>query len=545
MSEKCTLTPEERAEAWRLFDNTLEPDEVEAIESLFTGYLIYRGKGKTREYCCTKCGGFSASGGPYGHNLRRHCPNCGAEVVLKAYGRLGTYQTMTEKHNVVLFRVGPAGELLISAGLAFRDYHDGEFSGFDDVDDPIYPVPDTEYYERRRYYLAPGRIAAWKRWEGPRYSLGHIVHMATSTPWESMKSASEPFPRSSALYPSADDGMYYMIGKEKIAESSLRYSQVENYFDFAWTEPSDLVRMVVSYLVSYCVRPQIEMLVKMCSGDVVSDLLVGNRNARLVNWKAKNPPAFFRLSKADYREFAKRGSPLWMLQYFKECGNGFNSLSEFMAVVQGVDRRTFNNVSELAGQIGRSVKDVLRKVPRKDLSVWMDYVDMASEEDYDFSEETVCFPKNLIERHDALAELVKVRKDKDERRMYAGRYKALRRRYKFEWAGLCIVVPVSSHDIVEEGQAMHHCVAGYAARHIQGKLDILFLRDAKTGERMATIEMNGDGMVQIRGPYNDRGEVPAEERYKFFTDVWLDWIRRGSRRDTAGNPVMIRKVGVA
>lgn len=539
MSEKCTLTREERAEAWKLFDDCLEPDELEAIESLMTDYLIYQGKDAKRRCYCTKCKEiFNTVGWPgLRHNDRYYCPNCGADVTLKAFGRLGTYQTMTEKHNVVLSRVAPSGELLISAGLAFRYYQDDQFVGLGDENTPIYPVPVTEYFERRRYCLAPGKIAAWRRWCGPEYSFGHIVHLATETPWEPMKSASEPFPRSSPTFPTADDGMYFLIGRDKIHESSLKYSQVESYFDFAWTEPPSNVRMVVSYLVSYCKRPQIEMLVKLDHADVVEDLLNGNRNANRVNWKAKAPHKFFRLTKSDYKAFSENGGSLQKLDLFTAYKSEFKSFVEFMDLTKQTNKRQLGELRGISEDINRPLREVLRKLQGKSVGTWIDYINMAIAAGYDMTDDTVCFPRRIRERHDALVELNRANRAELESKSYGRRYKALQRRYEFVYDGLRVVIPSSSEDIVEEGQAMHHCVAGYAARHMEGKLDILFLRDAETNERKATIEMNGNHLVQIRGPYNDRNTVPAEERYGWFVDVWLNWVRRGSQRDTAGNPI--------
>ena len=546
MSEKCTLTPEERAEAWKKFSGWTNVEEDEEINDLFGDYLIHWGRAPKKNYYCTKCGAFEAVGWPElgrGHNIRYNCPNCGAEVTLKALRYLSTFDSMREKHNIVIFRKSADGALLISAGQAVRHYVHSDYSGFD-PDEILLPVARTDFYERRRYYLAPGKVAAWKRWAGePSYF--RWFYGETETPWEPMKTANEPNPLGSFLYPQPDDGLYFMVGRDIIHETALKYSQVESYFDYAWTEPPCAVRNVVSYLVSYCVRPQLEMLVKLEYTDVVEELLLGHRNAHLVNWKAKTPPAFFRMSKTDYRAFFENVGTLEKLRFFSEHKGEFDSFSEFMTVTKSFDRYTFDRASVVAKQIERPIKEVLRKVKRKDLSFWMDYIHMAREENLDLSVDTVVYPKNLKERHDALSEMIKLRESEAELQKYQRRYKALCRRYEFEFDGLCIVVPVSSSDIVEEGQAMHHCVAGYATRHILGRLDILFLRDANTGDRRATIEMNGDGMTQIRGPYNDRDEVPAEERYKYFTDVWLDWVRRGSRRDTAGNPIMIEKVGVA
>lgn len=551
MSEKCTLTPEERAQVFDRFQNDITPEEELEVNALFTDYLIHRGRAPKKQYHCTKCGTFDAVGWPglgNGHNVRDYCPQCGAAVTLKAYRYLGRYETLREKHNIAVFRKGVNGELFVSAGVAIRRYVDGEFSGLD-PDEVVYPVPVTDFYERRRYYLAPGKVAAWRRWAGPDGSFG-IHWLEERTPWEDLKTASEPFPRGSILAPQPDDGLYYIIGRDILPETKLRYSQVESYFDFAWTEPPAAVRDVVSYLVSYCIRPQMEMLVKLDHADVIEEMFMGrgtNRNSRLVDWNASKPHEFFRLSKSDYKAFHESGGSLGKLRLYQQFKGSFKSFEECMRLTGGISSTSLANISASSQLIGHDVRDTLRKVNSEDLNTWIDYINMAIQENLDFDEETVCYPKNLQERHDELSKLMTLNASADEQQRYRRRYASLIKRYQFEYAGLCIVVPANSDEIVAEGKALHHCVGGYAARHMDGRLDILFLRSVEdAGAPLATIEMNGVIMKQIRGAYNDHGTTPAEVRYKYFTDVFLDWVRRGSPRDTAGNPIITaKKVDIA
>ena len=114
-------------------------------------------------------------------------------------------------------------------------------------------------------------------------------------------------------------------------------------------------------------------------------------------------------------------------------------------------------------------------------------------------------------------------------------------------SSLVIVVPASAEEIVQEGKTLHHCVGGYAARHINGQTTILFLRRARRPERsFLTIELYEDrGRVLIRqihgykneGYGNKRGR-DKEEEYAWFLGPWLDWINSGSRRDRNGKPVL-------
>lgn len=545
MSEKSNMNALERSEVFGQFLPYPMEDEEERVKEFFTKYLIYSGKGKVKKCYCTECGSFEASGGPWKHNVIASCPRCGRCVTMKSYGRLGQYGTMREEHNVVFLRPGRDGALLVTGCLAVQSFVDGEIIGLD-ADELVYPVPRMRFYERRRYYMAPGKLAAWKRWEGPAGSFGmHCFEIVTE--WKHLKNATEPFNKGSYLAPTADDGMHFVVGMENLKDTALRWSQVDRYFfefDDVVTEWKDReVRNFVSYLAAYCVRPQLEMLVKLGHTDVIEELLnEGRKNSHLVNWKATTPPEFFRMSKADYKAFEHYGGTVETLRKWREYKSEFSDFREFTVLSTGHTSGTLEKAVKAAEIIKKPLKMVLKKVPQASFGLWEDYIRMATAAGYDFEEETVCFPKNLEERHDALCELAESQKKEGSRKRYKARYKALCRRYEYEAEGLCIVVPTGSDDIVREGKEMHHCVGGYAARHIEGVLDILFLRRVDEPLKpLATIEMNGNRMVQIRGPHNDRGTAPASETYAGFTTEWLAWIRAGSRRDTAGNPIKISK----
>ena len=160
-------------------------------------------------------------------------------------------------------------------------------------------------------------------------------------------------------------------------------------------------------------------------------------------------------------------------------------------------------------------------------------------------------PKNLQERHDAAAETLGELDRLDEIKAYKIRRKQLEKKYGFKLGGLRVLIPNSAEEIIAEGKTLHHCVGGYAARHVQGKTVILFLRNAKKPMRsFLTIEMikrkGRMDIMQIHGYRNEgyarregeREAVNPRVRYAWFLDIWLDWVNAGSKRDRDGNPVL-------
>ncbi len=70
----------------------------------------------------------------------------------------------------------------------------------------------------------------------------------------------------------------------------------------------------------------------------------------------------------------------------------------------------------------------------------------------------------------------------------------------------------------------------------------------KPNEPWLTIEMNRNKLVQIHGFRNEgehtiKGRFAPDPRevYREFLDTWLDWLKKGSRRDEDGNPKIPKK----
>ena len=117
-------------------------------------------------------------------------------------------------------------------------------------------------------------------------------------------------------------------------------------------------------------------------------------------------------------------------------------------------------------------------------------------------------------------------------------------KYCFELDGLQIVFPQTAASIRYEGKVLRHCVGGYAKRHLEGVLTILFLRKCAAPDRpYVTVEMCGNSIGQVHGYGNDRGRESPLKTHREFFDVWLAWLKAGSRRDEDGTPILPRRKG--
>ena len=79
---------------------------------------------------------------------------------------------------------------------------------------------------------------------------------------------------------------------------------------------------------------------------------------------------------------------------------------------------------------------------------------------------------------------------------------------------------------------------------MEGTTTILFLRKAEDPETpYVTIEIKGTAIQQVHGFKNERDmgkriAPPPEETHKAFLDLWLKWVKDGSKRDEDGRPVL-------
>ena len=601
MAQKCSLPEAERAGALELFTGRLSDEQENTIKDLFPQYLFFRNEFPddgwepatvpVRMCTCTACGEeFQAVRGNYAkgklHHEKCNCPQCGRELEGIAVGKYKyDMPSLTQWVKVAVVDAAPDGALLIEAGEAKRRFTWDSLTG------------EIEWNPQKRYYLrAGGTVGA-----DPQISPENSGSMRASTPtegtgngagavqmwshkatywecgrpggwgWFAERAVKEPFQPN--LMGSAEYyGEYPMIGLVAALRSSaaFRYCQIMDFYYYEYTADlarPESARWMAKYLAWYAELPQIEMAVKLGLSDAVRDLIEnGRKNARLLDWSARRPDAFLRASKEDARLFRQNemtfqdlkdwrgakgvGLGRW-LDMVKQAG-GNDTARELAAVAKtaGVSfERALHYVKGLGPGCARGGGGPLMETIRE----WKDYLAMAEQLRYDFREETVRLPKDLRDRHDAAAAIIRHEASEKEQKKYGKRRKALEKRFAFELDGLRVLVPACSQEIVQEGKILHHCVGGYAARHLEGTATILFLRKSrKPGRSFLTVELYKERGVwklrQIHGYRNEGYATGAEKaladpkkRYAGCLETWLGWVNAGSPRDQQGKPIMTVK----
>lgn len=532
---RCNL-PQERHEAvLGKFGQYPTQEEEDAVHGLFTPRVFFETYGNEREVWATCCRqhGIIGKRGPK-HGSEGNCPFCGQTAVWNAIGKYGEQMRSLRESGHVAFLRRDGEALLIEAMQTEIVYTK------DLIYDGIYYVMNC--WGQKAYYLAPGTVQMWERtqeWNGFEWSRPC---------WKAKGTVSEPFSPNMMGW-ACYQGDYTVIGADALSETKAwRYCQIEDWMRCElgerWGKP---VKWAVSYLAAYAMWPQIEMAVKLGFADAVTELVVnGKKNARILNWSARSPADFLRLDKQQARAWLQSEGDFDMLRSWRKDAPELAPEAYIQLRRQLGGARQVRECAACAETAGVKIEKAARYAGSgTGVELWLDYLNMARELGYDLTEATVAMPKDLRERHDAAAELLEIRKDQAAAAAYAKRYKQLCRKYEFAMSGLHIVVPKSGSEIVREGKTLHHCVGGYAARHMNGTATILFLRHEKRPERpWLTIELTEkDTIRQIHG-YKNEGYNHAqdpEERYAWFLEAWLGWVHTGSRRDKQKRPILEAK----
>lgn len=90
----------------------------------------------------------------------------------------------------------------------------------------------------------------------------------------------------------------------------------------------------------------------------------------------------------------------------------------------------------------------------------------------------------------------------------------LRENYEYIGDSFRIVVPMTEAEITNEGQMLHHCVGGYATRHLERKTTILFLRTNENPDRSYYT-------IEVDDMNNKPNDSPCVRQIHGFGNKWI------------------------
>lgn len=505
-------------------------DIVKAINDSYKHYIFVNkvaNNGNIVEYYCSKCGNsepdkkveWTRSGGRTmtpehielartKHNEKTACPVCGCVGEVKRVARLRNYHNYSERKGFIVFQQAGPSEVFVRLLSSRRDRTNDLRA-------------KTHYVEWEFYHLTPGRCEYWDHGYGG---------------WGS---------RTGENVPRCNISGCKILGVQDLKGSFLEYSVTPEY----------MKRFSYDPVVAACFAaefPCTEMLFKVGYHGVISDWLDDRKkNFYCLDLKAKSFNKLFKLPKTtvDYLMEQSRKEE----RVRKYISNVFAGIKLFGKDVQGCklaidccDVYSFWGAQKLLSEVYAKlygsgpkerdklwelIKYIRRKADEKGfysfegcLRFYRDYLNEGVYIGLDFSQEVVRFPKDLKAAHDNAVEIANGMRDAARSKAMKELYDKYTEKYGFEELGYMIVAPRGTGEIVSEGQAMGHCVGGYAERHAEGKTVILFVRKVcSPAESYATIEVKGTDVIQVQGKGNKRTWEKEEDKGKAFEKFIADW----------------------
>lgn len=146
-------------------------------------------------------------------------------------------------------------------------------------------------------------------------------------------------------------------------------------------------------------------------------------------------------------------------------------------------------------------------------SMLADYWMNANRIGMDMRDKRVLYPADLKTAHDDAADRYQIVKSERIEKRLKDRFLELSKRFMFSFDGLCVAIPSSVEDFINESKALCHCVRTYAEKAAFGETTILFVRDEqKPSEPFYTMEIKDGSVQQLRGAHNCK---PTENVLRF------------------------------
>ncbi len=268
----------------------------------------------------------------------------------------------------------------------------------------------------------------------------------------------------------------------------------------------------IDYLKFYRRHTGAERLVKCGLRTVVDDCMRGRDNCSKIDWKQTEVPKMLHLNQAEF-DFV-RNDPYTRYFDYLRAREAFSTISDPAKRFKYYIATQTINIKAIAKRAGTTTLR-LAKYITKNTTVAVDYQDYFNNclrLKYDVKQPSIAFPRDFYAAHDRAADAVIALENHIEQE----RLDELKKRREMlckEFGEYVIIQPDSVADIIREGRIQNHCVGGYAKRHCDGKLTIMFLRKKDDLQKpYYTMEISNDlEIVQCRGYQNNRYDPKPPE----------------------------------
>ena len=300
------------------------------------------------------------------------------------------------------------------------------------------------------------------------------------------------------------------------------------------------------YLQTWLLHPNVENLVRQGYSRYVTSVFTNatvidnyystvyriSQTGLFINWKEVKPLRMLGLDKSE-SDVAKKCTLDELLLYRKiRDARGIKLSAEQIRNIGG-DHKEFwafaaCDVNGFIVPIVRTLNYIIRQKEshKGDLvsaSYLLDYWNMLYQV-YGEMIQSELYPRDIVVAHDAMVAKKQEKESADLQSMFDKRNDELEPlNFKDEELGLFIRPAHSQLEMINEGKALQHCVAGYAKRHANGSTAILFIRKIESPEEsFFTLEYSGGKVQQNRGLKN----CSRTKEVQLFEERWLNYLKQ-------------------
>lgn len=326
-----------------------------------------------------------------------------------------------------------------------------------------------------------------------------------------------------------------------------------------------------AYLHVWKQHPQVENLMRQGFAAAVQEPVDGYLDTIAYSADLRDAPAIDWVDWSQCRPHKMLGMSLEAFRAIRAAGGWHGQdaacWARYRAALPGADALEFDLCRQALGCAGvaqlldamaegwpdlrpaRVARYLERHGPAADgVQMLLDYRRMLRDAGLAEAEEAL-WPRDLMAAHDRVVRMWAGRSSADYTLGFTSVYLSLR---DLEWTDgdLCVVIPRSEQDLIEEGRVLRHCVGTYGRPHCSGK-PVFFIRHRRRPERSyytLNIDLTGKlpREIQLHGYGNER-HGPAKQythsiprAVRDFCDRWqrevlLPWF--AARRERESKPV--------
>jgi hypothetical protein len=191
---------------------------------------------------------------------------------------------------------------------------------------------------------------------------------------------------------------------------------------------------------------------------------------------------------------------------------------------EDLNRTTMRNLAEHYGITYDKILKYLQAaydhqciLKRETLSVWSDYLRMASVVGVNLNDKAKKFPSSLKKEHDIVMFAYRAVQVEMDKKAFAEQAE-INAKYEFETDDMMVIVPKTPQSVIEEANAQNNCLRSYVERVKRGETVVAFVRKKSEPDKtFLSAEIRDGELVQLKGWCNSN---PRTKEIVAFTKQW-------------------------